>query len=107
MNVTPVSAVNNQPVNYVEPLKKEVEQPSVEGYEEQQPAPTNADLYKSLYGVKEEKSYAEQMADYRAKYELDVNDQNKEVAPAETQETENTEEKSYYEQYLEYKHKYE
>ena len=110
MNVSPINAVNTQTVNTVvtEPLKKEAVQPDMEGYETAEPAPTNADLYKSMYGVQEEKSYAEQMAEHRAKYETDINDKNNEIEANKTQteEAENQEQKSYYEQYLEYKNKY-
>jgi len=95
-------------------VQEKAQEKDVQGYEEKKAAPVNADLYKTMYGVKtaetEEEKYARQMAEFRAKYELDVDDKNREIERnrnEEQQGTEEKEEKSFYEQYLEYKHKYE
>lgn len=99
-----ISTINNKQ----EEIKKERKQQTnintnTDGYAPKSQAPTNAELYKSMYGV-EEKSYAEQMAEHRAKYELDVNDK-EQIDSKESEQTQ--EEKEYYEQYLKYKNKYE
>ncbi|MCR5260224.1 MAG: hypothetical protein K6C94_00115 [Candidatus Gastranaerophilales bacterium] len=104
---------NNSMINRQVSTQSQKEE-STQGYADKKAAPTNAELYKSMYGVKsaetEEEKYARQMAEFRAKYELDVDDKNREIERnknKEQQQTEEKEEKSFYEQYLEYKHKYE
>ena len=102
--------------------KKEVKQenvkPNTAGYAQKEEAPTNANLYKAMYGVNNKPAkteeelqaeYVAKLAEVRAKYEMDVNDKNreKEYNRLEEQNPKKPEEKSYYEQYLEYKHKYE
>lgn len=88
-------------------------QPNTDGYIKKEQAPTNANLYKAMYGVnekeEEQNKYVEQLAEVRAKYEMDVDDKNREIEnnKAQEQNPKAKEEKSYYEQYLEYKHKYE
>ena len=106
---TKLTVNQNNNVTEEKPVAKKVD---TEGYAEKTSAPTNADLYKTMYGVKEEKSYSEQMAEVRAKYEMDVNDKGREIErnrnmTAEQAEKEANREKSYEEQYLEFKHKYE
>lgn len=87
-------------------------------YADKKAAPTNSELYKSMYGVKEKVSeeeqakFVKQLADVRAKYEMDVDDKNREIErnrnkTPEQEKKEAQEEKSFYEQYLEYKRKYE
>ncbi len=111
-----VSAINgqvsvNKNIKTAE-AKQEAKEFDASGYAEKKEAPTNSDLYKSMYGVKEQKSYAEQMAEVRAKYEMDVDDKSREIErnrnmTPEQEAKEAQREKSYEEQYLEFKHKYE
>lgn len=111
MQISAINAQNQVNVNFqtVKAEKEEKPQFSEEGYEVRAQAPTDADLYKSMYGVKEEKSYAEQLAEHRAKYETDIGDKEREIEANrnQTEQTEEEQEKSYYEQYLAYKQKYE
>ena len=111
-----VSGINNQVAVNTNVKKAEVKEEAkkfdASGYAEKAAAPSNADLYKSMYGVKEQKSYSEQMAEVRAKYEMDVDDKNREIErnrnmTPEQEAKEAQREKSYEEQYLEFKHKYE
>ncbi|MGN0014520.1 MAG: hypothetical protein ACI37T_03785 [Candidatus Gastranaerophilaceae bacterium] len=114
--ITDATAVKNS-ANIKNPGQKEQQvQANAVGYIEKEQAPTNANLYKAMYGVndkaskeEEQNKYVEQLAEVRAKYEMDVDDKNREIAnnKAQEQNPKANEEKSYYEQYLEYKHKYE
>lgn len=106
-----VSAINGtEAINAKVELKKaEVkEEPkavSTEGYAQKEAAPSDANLYKAMYGVKEKKDnvaeYKEAMTDHLKKWGTD--EQLKEVQEPETTE----EDDEYYKQYLAFKHKYE
>lgn len=115
--VTETTQINYSANDVDNKEEKKFVQQDVEGYVEKEAAPVNANLYKAMYGVnnkstteeEEQEKFVEQLAQVRAKYEMDVNDKNREIEnnKLSEQNPEENEEKSYYEQYLEYKHKYE
>lgn len=116
MHVNKINEITNvsHASNNIKVHKKKTGQ-DVKGYVEKKAAPTDANLYKTVYGVKdkdleEQAKYLEKLAEVRAKYEMDVDDKNREIAnnkAAEQNPKKDDEEKSYYEQYLACKHKYE
>lgn len=111
--ITETTSLNSSVINNAVSKTEIQKQPNTDGYIEKEQAPTNTNLYKAMYGVNEkvndEAKYVEQLAEVRAKYEMDVDDKNreKENNKAQEQNPQQKEEKSFYEQYLEYKHKYE
>lgn len=115
--INDTTAVNTA-LNNKKTEEKPAVQQDVKGYAEKEAAPTNANLYQAMYGVnnksseeEEQAKFVKQLAEVRAKYEMDVDDKNREIENNKRQsqnpEAKQNEEKSFYEQYLEYKHKYE
>lgn len=107
-----VSAINGtETANNVNAVKKavvkeETKAVNTQGYAEKEAAPADANLYKAMYGVKENKKediaeYKEAMTDHLKKWGTD--EQVKEAQEPETTK----EDDEYYKQYLAYKHKYE
>lgn len=110
MNVSAINGteVVNNNINLLKKaeVKEEVNTVNTQGYAEKEAAPTDANLYKAMYGVKENKKddvaeYKEAMTDHLKKWGTD--EQLKEVQEPETTE----EDDEYYKQYLAFKHKYE
>ncbi len=83
-------------------VKEEAKAVSAEGYAQKETAPTDANLYKAMYGVQDKKdNYKEAMTEHLKKWGTD--EQLKQV-----QEPEQTkEEEEFYKQYMAYKNRYE
>jgi hypothetical protein len=113
MNVSAIQgteAVNN---NFQVKKAQEPQQPvannvaSNEGYIEKEPAPTDANLYKAMYGIQEEsnddKEYQEAVEKHLNEWGSD--EQIKEYN--EQKDIQSEEDEEYYNQYLKFKQKYE
>ena len=112
MNVSAINgteAVNNSVVMPKKPeVKEEAKAVNTQGYAEKEPAPTNANLYKAMYGVEEKKEEKkDDLAEYKAAMTEHLKNWGTDEQLKQVQEPEQTkEEEEYYKQYLAYKHKY-